>query len=113
MPVGEPSLPKWNETFWPTISALKELGGSGTIQEIDDEVVRQQDYSDAQLAVLHGDGEKSEIAYRLAWARTNLNLDPPVFDNSPGLCRLTDAHSWFGVVSVVRGAPKPGSWRGG
>ena len=85
MPVGEPSLPKWNETFWPTISALKELGGSGTIQEIDDEVVRQQDYSDAQLAVLHGDGEKSEIAYRLAWARTNLNLDPPVFDSSPGL----------------------------
>ena len=90
MPVGEPSLPKWNETFWPTISALKELGGSGTIQEIDDEVVRQQDYSDAQLAVLHGDGEKSEIAYRLAWARTNLKNLGAVTNSARGVWAITD-----------------------
>lgn len=69
---AEVVIPKWNQLFGPTIEALKALGGSGTIQEIVDKVVEQQQVSEDQLSVPHGDSGKSEIEYRLAWARTSL-----------------------------------------
>lgn len=43
-----------------------------------------------QLAVLHGDGEKSEIEYRLAWARTNLKNLGAVTNSSRGVWALTE-----------------------
>ena len=65
-------IPQWNQLFGPTIEALKILGGSGTILEIVDKVIEHERFSEDQLAVPHGDSSKSEIEYRLAWARTNL-----------------------------------------
>jgi restriction system protein len=84
------TIPKWNEMFGPTISALIALGGSGTIQEINETAIEQQAYSDAQLAVMHGDGEKSEIEYRLAWARTNLKNLGAMTNSSRGVWVLTE-----------------------
>ncbi len=56
------------------IQALKNLGGSGSIETINTEVVRLAEFSAEQLGVLHdpAKGNMSEIAYRLAWSRTYL-----------------------------------------
>jgi restriction system protein len=78
-------IPKWNEMFGPTVEALRELGGSGTIQEISATVIEQQGYCDEQLAVMHGDSDKTEIEYRLAWARTNLKNLNAVTNSSRGV----------------------------
>ncbi len=59
-----------SEGTFPTIKALETLGGSGAIQEINEKAIELKGYTDDQLAVMHGHGEKSEIEYRLAWART-------------------------------------------
>lgn len=67
-----PEIPRWNQMFRPTIEALRAPGGSGTIQEVNEKAIELEGYTDDQLAVPHGGGEKSEIEYRLAWARTNL-----------------------------------------
>lgn len=87
---SEVVIPKWNQLFGPTIEALKALGGSGTIQEIVDKVIEQQQFSDAQLAVPHGDSAKTEIEYRLAWARTNLKNLGALENSVRGVWSLTE-----------------------
>lgn len=66
------TVPKYREMYNPLIQALHELGGSGSIEEINSKVFEQQNYPDEVLNVLHGDGPMLEIEYRLAWARTYL-----------------------------------------
>lgn len=90
MAEAEVVIPKWNQLFGPTIEALKALGGSGTIREIVDKVVEQQQFSEDQLSVPHGDSEKSEIEYRLAWARTNLKNLGAVENSVRGVWSLTE-----------------------
>jgi restriction system protein len=65
-------LPKYQDLLWPTILALRDLGGSGSIEEIVEKVLELGDYSAEQQSVLHKDGPSTEIEYRLAWGRTYL-----------------------------------------
>jgi len=76
--------------FGPTIKTLRALGGSGAIQEINEKAIELEGYTDDQLAVMHGHGEKSEIEYRLAWARTNLKNLGAVTNSSRGVWALTE-----------------------
>ena len=67
-------VPQYHELFNPLLEALHELGGSGTNDEIYETVLDQSDLSDEIAEVPH-DPEKSnrtELEYRLAWARTYL-----------------------------------------
>lgn len=89
-PMGWAEIPKWNQMFRPTVEALRTLGGSGTIQEINEKAIELEGYTDEQLGVLHGHGEKSEIEYRLAWARTNLKNLGAVTNSSRGVWALTE-----------------------
>lgn len=52
--------------------AVRELGQSARLDEIDERVIEREGFSDEQLAVLHNQGPRSELEYRLAWARTYL-----------------------------------------
>lgn len=65
-------IPPYLELLWPALCAVRELGHSAKLEEIDERVIETQGFSDAQLAVLHKDGPRNEIEYRLAWARTYL-----------------------------------------
>jgi restriction system protein len=65
-------LPKYNELLWTTLCAVKELGHSARLDEIDERVIERESFSDEQLAILHNEGPRSELEYRLAWARTYL-----------------------------------------
>ncbi len=58
----------------PLTRALQVLGGSGSIQEIYDKVVELEQFPDDVLAPLHepDKSNQTEVAYRLAWARTYL-----------------------------------------
>ena len=60
--------------LWPTVQALKALGGSASNQEIEDKVTEIAEYTDQQRSVLRGNGPQTEISYRLAWARTYLKM---------------------------------------
>lgn len=58
----------------PVIQALRDLGGSGSIDEIYEKVVENMKLSDDVLSILHDPetGNTTEVQYRLAWARTYL-----------------------------------------
>ena len=46
---------------WPALQAVGELGGSASIGEIVETVIKREGFSDAQQAVLHNDGPETEI----------------------------------------------------
>lgn len=65
-------IPPYNELLWPTLCAVRDLGNTAKLDEIDDAVIEAEEFSSDQLAVLHKEGPSTEINYRLAWARTYL-----------------------------------------
>jgi restriction system protein len=46
----QPPIPTFDDFFEPVIQALKDLGGSGTVQEIFDKVCELEGFSDEQQA---------------------------------------------------------------
>ena len=85
------ALPKYDDLMPPIIQVLKELGGSGTISEIDSGVIEKLNLSDEQIEVLHNPEKttRSEIEYRLAWARTYLKKFGLIENSSRGVWALT------------------------
>ena len=84
------SLPQRYDLFEPIIQALKTLGGSGTIQEIDEKVCEIQAYTEEQQNVLHKQGPRTEISYRLAWARSDLKKYGAIESAGRGFWSLTE-----------------------
>jgi restriction system protein len=85
------SVPPFENLMNPTINALKSLGGSGTIEEIYTKVVEILNLSDKQIEVLHNPEKDSrtEIEYRLAWARTYLKNYGIIENSSRGVWALS------------------------
>jgi restriction system protein len=79
--------------LWPVLQALAELGGSASIGEIVETVIKREGFSDAQQAVLHNNGPETEIGYRLAWARTYLKAMGLLTNSTRGVWALTDEGS--------------------
>ena len=83
-------VPAYHELLWPALQAVTELGGSASISEIAETVIKRQGFSDAQQAVLHNDGPETEIGYRLAWARSYLKGMGLLTNSARGIWALTD-----------------------
>ena len=76
-------MPKYHELMNPLLKALRELGGSGSIEEISAKVSESLDLPDDILSIPHDPDKSSqtEVEYRLAWARTYLKKYG-IIDNS-------------------------------
>ena len=85
-----PSIPTHADLMWPTIKALRALGGSGSINEIVEKVVELEGFTEEQQAVPHGDGPQSQIEYRLAWARSYLKGMGLLDNSARGVWTLTE-----------------------
>ena len=87
----EVKIPTFDAFMNPVIQALKSLGGSGTIEEIDSKASEIAGLSDEQLEVLHNPekGGQTEVEYRLAWTRTYLKKYGVLENSSRGVWALT------------------------
>ncbi|MDR1164820.1 MAG: restriction endonuclease [Deltaproteobacteria bacterium] len=67
-------IPSYKVLMNPTLRALDNLGGSGTIKEINSEALKILDLPEEIASRLHKPNESSdtEVEYRLGWARTYL-----------------------------------------
>jgi restriction system protein len=84
-------IPTYDALMSPLVQAIKSLGDSGTIEEINNKVAEIAGLTDEQLAVLHNP-EKSgatEIEYRLGWSRTYLRKFGILENSSRGVWALT------------------------
>ncbi|MGI8549548.1 MAG: restriction endonuclease [Dehalococcoidia bacterium] len=76
--------------LWPTLLALQHIGGSGTIVEIEDRAIELAGFTEEQQNALHGGGPRTEIRYRLAWARTDLGAVGALENSSRGVWAITE-----------------------
>lgn len=88
---AEDEIPKYNELLWPTIVALRALGGSGTVSEIQEQVVADLGLSEEAQSVVGSPKQGPLLAYRLRWARTYLGKAEYLANSSRGVWSLTDA----------------------
>jgi len=97
----------YDDFYKTVIPALKQLGGSGTNQEIDNKVVEILNIPSDQLDILHNPdtGGETEIRYRLAWTRTYLKRYGVIENSVRGVWSLTPKGSTLESVNpkeVVR-----------
>lgn len=86
------NLPTFDELLIPTIQALLQLGGSGTVEEINNKVYEIAELTDDILQIPHGvDGAVNEVDYRLAWSRTYLKKYGLLENSSRGIWALSKA----------------------
>ncbi|MCI9291825.1 MAG: restriction endonuclease [Erysipelotrichaceae bacterium] len=82
-------VPAYNEMMSELFQAMKELGGSGTIREIDDKTVAILKLPIKVQEIMHGDTNRTEVEYRLAWTRTYLKKVGILENSSRGVWSLT------------------------
>lgn len=107
-------LPSFDELIIPTVKALIELGGSGTIEEINTKVYEIAELTDEVLQIPHGEeGNMNEIDYRLAWSKTYLKKFGLVENSSRGVWALLKSDikiselDYIEIVRKVREQNKP------
>jgi restriction system protein len=84
------NIPSYDELIVPTVKALLQLGGSGTVEEINTKAYEIVKLKDEILQIPHGEeGTTSEIDYRLAWSRTYLKKFGLLENSSRGIWALS------------------------
>jgi restriction system protein len=67
---GQLQIPSHKDMLWTALCAVRDIGDSGTNEEIVARVVEREGFSEAQLEVPSPNGRNGLIEYRLAWARS-------------------------------------------
>ena len=84
-------VPTYDELNWPALVALRNLGGSASIAEHLSQVIDEQNVPEEIAIISHGKTGRSELEYRLAWARTALRRCGYVENSARGVWSLTEA----------------------
>lgn len=88
---GAEQVLSYNKLIIPVLNALIDLGGSGTIEEINEKVYEIKNFSEDILQIPHKeDSSRSEVDYRLAWARTYLKKFGLLENSARGIWTLTN-----------------------
>ena len=86
------NTPTFDQLMNPLLESLRRLGGSGSIDEIYEKVVQIETIPDEVLSQLHNPekSNRTEVEYRLAWARTYLKKYGYIENSSRGVWALTN-----------------------
>jgi restriction system protein len=84
------SLPKYDELYKPTLNALIVLGGSGSIEEIDDAIISAIGATQDQLDVIYPKSGASILPDRMAWARSWLKTAGLITNPKRGVWVLSE-----------------------
>ncbi len=85
---GFPDLP---QLMLSTIEALRMLGGSASIQELDQTVIEREGVTEAEQAFAMPNDGRPKLKYYLSWARTFLKRGGALQNSARGVWALTDA----------------------
>jgi len=97
----------------PLLHALKELGGSATIEELNERIYSVAKLPESVLQIPHSENDtRTEIEYRLAWTRTYLKKVGLLENSERGVWALSEPNlnpnkvSPEEIVKVVREADR-------
>lgn len=85
-----PTLPKYDDLFKPTLEALSSLGGSGSIEELDDALISSLGINQEQLDVTYPKSGAPVLPDRMSWARSFLKIGGFVKNPKRGVWVLTE-----------------------
>lgn len=85
---GFPDLP---QLMLATVEALRALGGSASIDELDQTVVDREGVTEEEEAFTMPNDTRPKLRYYLAWARTFLKRGGALENSARGVWALTDA----------------------
>lgn len=88
MQIGD--LPKYHELMQPTLRALDSIGGSASLNEVNDAVTKLIGLSQAALEIEYASGAGTVVADRLSWARSYLKTAGLLASGGRGIWLLTD-----------------------
>lgn len=83
-------LPTHDELLWPALKALRSLGNSGTITEHLTALISAENVPHHLAELTHGSSGRTELDYRLAWARTALKRRDFLENSARGVWNVTD-----------------------
>ncbi len=83
-------LPKYHQLMRPTLVALDKIGGSASLNEINDTVVADLGLSQEALTIEYESGAGAVIPDRLSWARSHLKAAGFLASGGRGIWLLTD-----------------------
>ena len=106
-------IPSYDLLLDPLFQALKQLGGSGAVEEIYEKVTETMSFPESVLSVAHNPekSNQTEIAYRLAWARTYLKKFGVLENSSRGVWAIVPDKRHIEKINpkeVVRAMDKTG-----
>ena len=97
------SLPDLPGMMLATAEALKKLGESATIQELDEKIIELEGVTETEQAfTMAGDENRPRVNYYLAWARTYLKRGDAVDNSKRGVWALTDLGSQISTIDQTR-----------
>lgn len=89
--VADVEIPNQFQLMWPTLQALRRLGGSGRIEEILESVIEAEGFTEEQQDVRRKPGDRmSMIEYHLHWARNGLKHIGAIENSARGVWAITD-----------------------
>lgn len=83
-------LPKYHELMRPTLLALDKIGGSASLNEINDAVIELTGLPAQALEIEYDSGAGAVIPDRLSWARSHLKAAGFLASGGRGVWLLTD-----------------------
>lgn len=84
---GFPDLP---QLMLATIDALRAIGGSASIHELDEAIIEREGVTEEEQAFSMPNDSRPKLRYYLAWARTFLKRGDALENSSRGVWALTD-----------------------
>jgi len=80
---------KYDDLFNPTLKAIKNLGGSGAVAEIEEQVIEILQLTEDEVNEIHREST-TKLTYRLAWARNYLKRYDLLENSKRGVWALTE-----------------------
>ena len=84
-------IPSYRAMLWETVLALRELGGSGHVEEIADKAIEIGGFTEEQQAVLMPNGRSTALRYKVQWTLSALKAVGMLENSARGVWSLTDA----------------------
>jgi restriction system protein len=84
------SLPKYDDFMLPTLQAIRDLGGSASIEEIQDHLAESMSLTQEQLDVAYPKSGALVTPDRMSWARSHLKIAGLLASGGKGIWVLTD-----------------------
>lgn len=84
-------IPKYDDFMLPSLQVLDDLGGSGSIEEIQDRLTEKMGLTDEQLGASYQKSGALIVPDRMSWARSYMKIAGLVASGGKGVWLITDA----------------------